>query len=117
MIKAFALSSTLVMMLGLTACAPPPPEPEPLPQVQPIVDPLAPVDRTPGLNDKEPDTCHAVDQLGFVGQPATAVDAAGLTQQYRIVYPGAIESQQEYFSARVNFHTDATGTVVRITCG
>lgn len=116
MTKAFALSSSLLLVLGLAACAPPP-EPEPVPQVQPILDPLAPVDRTPGLNDKEPDTCHAVDQLGFVGQPATAVDAAGLTQQYRIVYPGAIESQQEYFSARVNFHTDATGTVVRITCG
>lgn len=116
MIKAFALSSSFMLMLGLAACGPTP-EPEYVAPVAPVIDPLAPIDRTPGLNDKEPDTCHAVDQLGFVGQPATAVDAAGLTQKYRVVYPGAIEAQQEYFSARLNFISDATGVIVRITCG
>mgnify|MGYP006199418061 FL=1 len=116
-----AKSTALLLTLFMAACAPAP-EPAPMP-VQPVVppgiDPVTgqPIDLTPGLNDREPDTCHAADVQYLLGQTEAAVSAAGLTRPTRMVVPGGIFSQEEYNSFRVNFCTDSTGRIVRISCG
>lgn len=116
-----AKSSALLLLLAMAACAPAP-APQPAyvpPALPPGIDPVTgqPIDLTPGLNDREPDTCHAADHQYLVGQTEAAVNAAGLTRPSRMVRPGGIVSQEEYDSFRINFHTDAMGTIVRITCG
>lgn len=108
--KPFALMSALI--LGLAACAPAP-EPEP------VFDPN--VDVTPGLNDKEPDTCHAVNFAFYVGKPVADLKlaVAHRAQQvgsFQILAPGALGTQ-EYDSGRINAHIDAAGTVTRLSCG
>ncbi len=115
-----AKSSALLVALFLAACAP---EPEPaqavMPQMPPGIDPVTgmPVDLTPGLNEREPDTCHAADHQFLMGQTEAEVRAAGITRPTRMVIPGGIVSQEEYNSFRINFYTDATGRIVRIACG
>lgn len=115
-----AKSSAFILMLLMTACAPAP-EPESVAPVAvvPGIDPVTglPVDLTPGLNDREPDTCHAADYQYLVGQTEAAVQAAGITRPTRMVSLGGIVSQEEYNSFRINFQLDATGTIVRINCG
>jgi Peptidase inhibitor I78 family len=103
--KAFA---PFLLVVGLAACAP---EPEPLPLP---VDPNA--DLTPGWNDKEPDTCHAGDYQHLVGQPAVALDSAGIARAYRVIAPGGMVSQ-EYDSQRIDVYLGETGTILRLTCG
>lgn len=85
----------------------------------PGIDPVTgqPIDLTPGLNDREPDTCHAADYGYLVGQHESAVQMAGITRPVRMVALGGIVSQEEYDSFRINFHLDAAGSVARITCG
>ncbi|MFZ0097606.1 MAG: I78 family peptidase inhibitor [Gemmobacter sp.] len=113
--KFAALSLTLL----LVACAAP--EPETMaPAAPPGIDPVTglPVDLTPGLNEREPDTCHAADYQYLMGQTEAAVMAAAITDRpTRMVTMGGIVSQEEYNSFRVNFYTDATGRIVRISCG
>jgi hypothetical protein len=113
--KFAALSLTLL----LVACAAP--EPETIsPATPPGIDPVTglPVDLTPGLNEREPDTCHAADYQYLMGQTEAAVTAAAITDRpTRMVTMGGIVSQEEYNSFRVNFYTDATGRIVRISCG
>ncbi len=117
----FAKSTALVLALALAACAPAPePAPvAPVPQVPAGIDPVTGerLDMTPGLNDREPDTCHAADHRYLIGQNEAAVNAAGITRPTRFVTPGGIVSQEEYNSFRINFHLDAVGNVVGITCG
>ena len=109
--------AVLVTLVLMAACAPPPPPPP----VAPIagIDPVTglPVDVTPGLNEREPDTCKAADHIALLGQQAPAIQTAGITKTFRVVSPGAIVSQEEYNSFRVNFYLDGTGKIVRINCG
>ena len=113
------LSSLLfVLPLVLAACGAP--EPVVAPQsLPPGIDPVTgqPIDLTPGLNEREPDTCHAADHQYLMGQTEVEVRAAGITRPTRMVIPGGIVSQEEYNSFRINFYTDATGRIVRIACG
>lgn len=97
----------LLILTSLIACAP---EPEPLPPVDPNID------RTPGWNEKEPDTCRAGDYRHLVGQPATALDMAGISRAYRVIAPGGLVSQ-EYNAQRIDVELDSAGTIVRLTCG
>jgi hypothetical protein len=113
------LSSLLfVLPLVLAACGAP--EPVVAPQsLPPGIDPVTgqPIDLTPGLNDREPDTCKAAQYQYLIGQPEGAVAAAGVMRPTRVVPMGGIVSQEEYDSFRINFHLDATGTIVRLSCG
>jgi hypothetical protein len=115
-------SSSLLLVLPLlmlAACGPTPAPEAPPVVVPPGIDPVTgqPVDLTPGLNDREPDTCHAADYQYLMGQSETAVTAAGITRPTRLVPMGGIVSQEEYNSFRINFHLDAAGTIVLINCG
>ena len=115
-----AKSFLIVLAVALSACGgAPEPEPVVLAPSVPGIDPLTgqPVDLTPGLNDREPDTCHAVDYQSLMGQTEVEVRAAGITRPTRMVTLTSIVDQEQYDSFRINFHTGATGRIVRITCG
>ena len=93
---------------------------QPAPQVAlPGIDPVTglPIDRTPGLNDREPDTCHAADYQSLIGQTEAEVRAAGIPRPTRMVTPTSIIDQERYDSFRINFHTDVAGRIFKITCG
>ena len=102
-----AILPIITLTLGLSACAP---EPEPLP----VYDPK--VDVTPGLNDKEPDTCHAGLFSYYIGKPVAEVQAAVADKPLVVIAPGALGSQ-EYDSARINAFVDDKGLVYRLSCG
>ena len=95
------------LFLVLSACAPAP-EPEP------VYDPN--VDLTPGLNDKEPDTCHAANFSYYIGKPLSELRAAVADKPLMVVAPDSLGSQ-EYNSGRINAFVDQTGLVYRLSCG
>ena len=95
------------LLFGLMACAP---EPEPVPVYDPSID------VTPGLNDKEPDTCHAANFSYYVGKPVAELQTAVADKPLMILAPGALGSQ-EYNSGRINAFVDAAGLVYRLSCG
>ena len=102
-----AIFPIFTLFLGLAACAP---EPEPVPLYDPNVD------LTPGLNDKEPDTCHAGNFASYIGKPVTELQAAAADKPLVVLAPGALGSQ-EYDAARINAFVDQTGTLYRLSCG
>lgn len=102
-----AILPIFTLFLALAACAP---EPEPVPVYDPSID------VTPGLNDKEPDTCHAANFSYYVGKPVTELQVAVAGKPLRIMAPGALGSQ-EYDSGRINAFVDETGLVYRLSCG
>lgn len=73
-------------------------------------------DLTPGWNEVEPNTCHLDEFARYQGQPGEVVEAAGITNAYRIIPKGGIITQ-EYAAARVNFWLNRRGDVERIGCG
>lgn len=105
--KPFAPS--LCLILALSACVTAP-EPEPVQVYDPNVD------VTPGLNEKEPDTCKAQQYGYLVGQPVTALHTAGIRQSYRVIAPGAIVTQ-EYDSSRIDVSVDGAGLINKLSCG
>lgn len=108
MISSLRLFPVLALVV---ACAP---TPEPLPP--PVIGP--PADVTPGLNEKEPDTCKAAPLMVHLGQPVAGLqaDAAATGRKLRVIGPGDIVTQ-EYDSFRVDATVDGAGLVTRITCG
>lgn len=117
--KAFSSSTLLVLsMLALAACAGG--EQQEVQRTVPVgIDPVTgqKIDVTPGLNDKEPDTCHAADVAYLRGQSEGAIAAAGIMRPTRVVPLNSVVDQEEYNSFRINFELDASGTVVDINCG
>jgi len=103
--KAILLIFTL--FLGVSACAP---KPAPAPAYDPALD------VTPGLNDKEPDTCHARNFGYYIGKPLAELQIALAGQPLMVLAPGALGSQ-EYNSARINAYVDAAGMVYHLSCG
>jgi hypothetical protein len=102
-----AFLSLAVLMLALVACAP---KPEPVPVRDPNVD------VTPGLNEREPDTCHAALYRWFVGKPVAEFQAAASGKNLTVITPISLGSQ-EYDSSRINAFTDNAGLVTRLSCG
>lgn len=102
-----AIVPIFILLAGLSACAP---EPEHVPLFDPNVD------VTPGLNDKEPDTCHAANFTAFIGRPVTDLQAAAMDKEIVVMAPGALGSQ-EYDSARINAYVDPAGVIYRLSCG
>lgn len=102
-----AFFSLATLMLVLAACAP---KPEPMPVRDPNVD------VTPGLNEREPDTCHAALYRWFVGKPVAEFQAAAVGKTLAVITPTSLGSQ-EYDSTRINAYTDTAGLVTRLSCG
>ncbi|PFG64133.1 peptidase inhibitor I78 family protein [Thioclava sp. ES.031] len=112
-------------MLALAACDPAGPMSEtpsdsaaPAPQAEapaPYVTP--PVTLTKGgLQEREPDTCGAVNYTSVLGQPAAQIQTLGITKPYRIVEWRGVEDQV-YNPQRVVFRLDSRGNVYNIDCG
>lgn len=98
----------------VTACAPAPmPQPEPV--VTPVVTPVTPVG-VAGLQEREPDACHAKDYTAALGQPGSVIPTLGVTREYRVVEYRGIEPQ-EYDALRIVFRLDAAGNIYNIDCG
>ena len=102
-----AVLPIFALFLGLSACAP-------APAPAPVFDPS--VDVTPGLNDKEPDTCHAARYRFFVGKPPAELQAVLDGKPMVVMGPGSLGSQ-EYSSARINAFVDEAGMIYRLSCG
>ncbi len=73
-------------------------------------------DVTPGLNEVEPDLCHAADFAQYLGQPASVLQGVPIGRAYRVVPHGGIITQ-EYSAGRVNFWLGRSGDIARIGCG
>lgn len=69
-----------------------------------------------GLEERQPDLCHAKDYTSALGQPGAAIAGLGVTREYRVVEYRGIEPQ-EYNPQRVVFRLDAGGNVYNIDCG
>lgn len=112
MLSKFAVIA--IAALGLSACTSAtedttPTEPVPTPHM------TAPV--TEGaLQQREPDTCHAVNYVSALGQPASVIPTLGITRPINIVEWRGLEPQ-EYNPQRVVFRLDAAGNIFNIDCG
>jgi hypothetical protein len=105
------------LALVLTACAAP--APKRVVVTKPAVDPSvsAPIDQTPGFNDKEPDTCKAQTLQGLIGQPAGNVRTVRAPGPVRIIAPATVYDQEEYRSDRLNVFVNGDGIISSISCG
>ncbi|MBP9182689.1 MAG: hypothetical protein KBF78_06135 [Fuscovulum sp.] len=103
-----------ILALALAACAAAP-APDLRPQPQPPGDPFA--DRTPGFNDREPDTCKAAALQGLIGQPSGNLRTMALPGPVRVIVPGDLVDQEEYRSDRIDVWVDGAGIIQRLSCG
>jgi hypothetical protein len=107
--------TALAAVVLLAACEPAPVETlPPVSQPQPYVDPLAP--QPGGLEERQPDTCKAVDYIGYLGQPGTVIPTLIISRPFRVVEWRGIEAQ-EYNPQRLVFRLDAAGNIFNIDCG
>ena len=83
----------------------------PAPQMTPTV---ATTDS--GLQERTPDTCHAIDYISVLGQPRTALDTLAITRPHRVIEWRGFEDQS-YDPQRVVFRIDAAGNIWNIDCG
>jgi hypothetical protein len=78
--------------------------------------PASPPAQAPALRELAPDTCGAGGLAALVGGPAGNLRTVVLPGPVRIVGPTSIVTE-EYMADRLNVHTDARGTILRIDCG
>ena len=62
------------------------------------------------------DTCGASALSELVGQPAAALNGRLGDQPVRVIGPDTMVTM-EFIEGRLNIHTDAAGTILRIDCG
>lgn len=111
------LLSLAVIGTALAGCAPAPaPLPAPAPVTAPAPVPPVPAEGIAGLEEREPDLCHAKDYVANLGQPGTVIPTLGITREYRVVEYRGIEPQ-EYNPQRIVFRLDASGNIYNIDCG
>ncbi len=104
-----ALLSVLLAACAPVAVAPPP--------VEPVAAlPVVPVTGIAGLEEREPDACHAGDYVAALGQPGTIIPSLGVSRAYRVVEYRGIEPQ-EYDPLRIVFRLDQAGNISNIDCG
>lgn len=105
--------------LGLAGCMPArAPAPLPVQPVAPIAaEPVvASVSGLAGLQERQPDACHAKDYVSALGQPGSVIPTLGITRQFRVVEYRGIEPQ-EYNALRIVFRLDQAGNIQNIDCG
>ena len=78
---------------------------------------IALADKTPGFDDKEPDTCKSASLQPLIGQPSGNLRTVPLPGPVRIIVPGRVVDQDEYRSNRINAHIDGEAVITQITCG
>lgn len=101
---------------ALAGCMPAPaPAPEPVAPVVPVAV-VTPVSGVSGLQERQPDACHAKDYTASLGQPGTVIPGLGITRPYRVVEFRGIEPQ-EYNPLRIVFRLDQAGNIQNIDCG
>lgn len=104
-----ALASLALAGCQSTAEDPAPAEPLPVPHM------TAPV--TEGaLQQREPDTCHAVDYVSALGQPSAVIPTLGITRPINVIEWRGLEPQ-EYNPQRIVFRLDGAGNIFNIDCG
>lgn len=111
-------------VLALAGCVEAPEVPPLIVATEPVtVAPLAgvaavpaPGVAAPGLEAKEPDLCHGIDYVPYLGKPGTVIETLGITRPYRVVPWRGIEPQ-EYVAGRIVFRLDAAGNIFNIDCG
>lgn len=99
----------------LAACAPAPAPVPAVPVTAPVA-PVTPVNGIAGLEERQPDACHAKDYTAALGQPGSVIPSLGITRKYRVVEYRGIEPQ-EYDSLRIVFRLDQSGNIYNIDCG
>lgn len=99
----------------LAACAPAPAPVPAVPVTAPVA-PVTPVNGIAGLEERQPDACHAKDYVAALGQPGSIIPSLGITREYTVVEYRGIESQ-EYNSLRIKFRLDQAGNIYNIDCG
>ena len=62
------------------------------------------------------DSCGARGLREFVGQDESVVLATTFTAPIRVIGPGDVVTM-DFSPTRVNFRTDASGTIVAVDCG
>ncbi|MEZ5686182.1 MAG: hypothetical protein R3D78_09945 [Paracoccaceae bacterium] len=112
MLRVYVIAAAVL----LAACQPEYLEETPAPVV-PAPQLTPPVTTTAGgLEERQPDTCHAADYLSVLGQPSSALDYLAINRPYRIVEWRGFEDQN-YNPQRVVFRLDAAGNIWNIDCG
>ncbi len=104
-----AAALTLAACQSEPAVEPAPLEPVPVPHMTAAVTDGA-------LQQREPDTCHAVDYVSALGQPSSVIPSLGITRPINVVEWRGIEPQ-EYNPQRIVFRLDASGNIFNIDCG
>lgn len=99
--------------LWLAGCAPPPEAP---PEVPPAQRPSS-AEMTPGLNEKEPDTCKAAGLYEVIGQPSGMLRTTPAPGPVRVIAPDTVYDQEEYRSDRINVFVDGAGVIRYLSCG
>ncbi|MCE5973452.1 hypothetical protein LZA78_08170 [Sinirhodobacter sp. WL0062] len=100
--------------LTLAACQSEPIEEAPPVMPAPYMTPA--VTQTGGLEQREPDTCHAIDYVSALGQPGAIIPTLGITRPVNVIEWRGIEPQ-EYNPQRIVFRLDAVGNIFNIDCG
>lgn len=100
----------------LAGCAPvPAPVPAPAPVAVAPVTPV-PTEGIAGVEERQPDLCHAKDYVAYLGQPGSVIPSLAITRDHRVVEFRGIEPQ-EYNPQRIVFRLDASGNIYNIDCG
>ena len=101
--------------LSLCACVPAPAPVQPVAPVMPV-ETVTPVTGVAGLEERQPDLCHAKDYISALGQPGVVISSLAITRPYRVVEFRGIEPQ-EYNPQRIVFRLDQAGNIQNIDCG
>ncbi|MFT3689934.1 hypothetical protein [Paenirhodobacter sp.] len=112
MIRFSAIAVSLGLLAGCQSTTedPAPTDPVPAPHLTPAVS------QEGALEQREPDTCHAGDQVAALGQPASVIPTLGISRPINVVEWRGIEPQ-EYNPQRIVFRLDQTGKIFNIDCG
>ena len=106
-----------LFLLGLTfgaaGCTP---TAGPAPEVAPAQRPPS-AEATPGLNEKEPDTCKAAAMQGVIGQPSGMLRTLPARGPVRVIAPDTVYDQEEYRSDRINVFVDGAAVIRHLSCG
>ncbi|MBN2739349.1 MAG: hypothetical protein JXR35_00465 [Rhodobacteraceae bacterium] len=114
-----ALPAVLLSVLALAACEPTGPVEQTPDQGGAVPTPYLTPQTTVtagGLQEREPDTCGAVNYVSVLGQPAAQIQTLGITKPMRIVEWRGVEDQV-YNPQRAVFRLDSRGNVYNIDCG